>query len=606
MISWPSTDWPSLLPMVDAGLLPNLKAIIEGGTIAALATSAPLTREALMTSLVTGLRADRHGVLMWRALPFWDLLEQAGVKTAVVNWPATAPGARGPGIRVDDLFATPTGVDFDVWAMPLHSVAPPELAETLAQLRVHPADDLSGYLRLFAPHADPADPACQTGLRKLAQCLARAATVQAAATHIAEHCDWDVLCLDCELIHRIKLDFATAEPDGPFGDVMAQAHVLQDLMLGRLVALAGAGATVIVVSPNGLSFLPDGTVQVLSRGMLAVAGPEIEADIALPGARLIDVAPSLLARYGLGVEADGRVLAALAPSGRRLRPVEVMLPQPVPAWDPAAQLLALGYQDRLSATQVKAMQNAQQITLLNLGIALMDSGRLTEAAEVLERARAMQPTDMHVLRRLASCRAMMADYAACRTLGQTMLAIDPTQPWGHLLMGTWAVLGEPQGEDAQRYIVSARELGADSPYALIRLGGLELARRNLAAAMDDFATALALDPHSAEAAYGLAVARQQNGDPVGAEAAWRTAIRLEHHQPLAHLQLGLLLRELGRLPEAIRAFETALAQGSDAIITQNALDRARAMLGHHLSRTALSSTALSHTALAATTPDEPA
>ena len=92
MISWPSTDWPSLLPMVDAGLLPNLKAIIEGGTIAALATSAPLTREALMTSLVTGLRADRHGVLspvqiradlggvqatgrrMWRALPFWDLL----------------------------------------------------------------------------------------------------------------------------------------------------------------------------------------------------------------------------------------------------------------------------------------------------------------------------------------------------------------------------------------------------------------------------------------------------------------------------------------------------------------------------------------------------
>jgi tetratricopeptide (TPR) repeat protein len=185
---------------------------------------------------------------------------------------------------------------------------------------------------------------------------------------------------------------------------------------------------------------------------------------------------------------------------------------------------------------------------------------------------------------------MMGDYQACRALGQTLLAIDPMQPWGYLLLGTWAVLGDSSAESgdvAGHYIASARELAAQSPYALIRLGGLELARQNLDAAMADFAAALALEPHSGEAAYGLGLTLYHRGQQTAAEHALRLAIRLEHHQPLAHLQLGLLLCDLRRWPEAIPTLETALAQGSEAMITIQALDRARSVLGQLLSSSAL-------------------
>jgi Flp pilus assembly protein TadD len=500
------------------------------------------------------------------------------LNTACINWPATSPADSHPGIRVDDQFATPSGADFNTWAIPPHSVSPPDLAAELAELRVHAADDLAAELRLFAPNADAADPANGDSLRALATMLARAMTVQAVASHIGQTAQWDVLCVNVEFVHAIKLHFLRAAADGVFGQVVTQAHVLQDMMLGHLMALAGEDATIVVVSANGLSFLPDGAVQVHSRGILAMSGPGITPDATLAGARLVDVAPTVLARYGIAIASDGK---ALVPPGQILRPVAMEKPE-LDDWDPALDLLADGYHDTLSPAQIAAMQDAEHIGLLNLGIALLARNDLASAAHVLELARASRPMDMHVLRRLASCHALMGDYPACRDLGQAMMQLDSLEPWGHLLLATWyALAGDPH--DAEPYLVRARQLAASKPDALVRIGGLELARNNLLAAVGDFEAALALNPYSAEAAYGIGFARHALGDVGAAEAALRLAIRLEHHQPLAHGQLGLLLNAVGRWAEAVPTLETALAQGCDTPELRVALDRARAALGDILS-----------------------
>ncbi len=193
--------------------MPHLQRLIERGTIATLASAEPLTREILLTSIATGLLGDRHGVLgptqiradgggveaagrrSWQAPAFWELLAADGVRTACVNWAATAPADGWPGIHVDDSFATPSGRGFDTWAVPPHSVSPAAMAAELSALRVHPADELGREIAAFVPGAHAVDQSSDRRLAALGGMLARAATVHAVATHIAATAEWEVLCI---------------------------------------------------------------------------------------------------------------------------------------------------------------------------------------------------------------------------------------------------------------------------------------------------------------------------------------------------------------------------------------------------------------------------
>ncbi len=592
-MAWPSADWGLLHPLVDAGRLPTLQALIERGTLTTLVSAAPLTREALLTTLATGMRADRHGVLAplqvradgggvegvgrrsWRAPAFWDVLQADGIPSACVNWPATAPADGASGVCVDDSFAAATGIDFSCWAMPPRSVSPQALAAELIGLRVHPADDLRDYVRLFVRDLEGAG---KPALAQLRTMLARCVTAQAAALHVAETRPWRALCVCYDFVHTARAAFGHAAAGDALGDVVAQAAVLLDMMLGRLVALAGDGATVAVVSPNGLSVLPGGELRPFPRGMMVVAGPGIAADAVLAGARLEDVAPTLAARFGIALRGDGRVQDALAPAGGDFRTVG-MAPAEQDTWDPAAALLAEGYRDALSPAQMTAIDDAECLRTFHLGIALMARDDLAQAAQVLEAVRARRPTDTLVLRRLARCRARMGEYAACRALGEALVAADPYAPWGHLVLATWAALGE-EGADPEPYLVSARELGAGMSRVLIRLGGLELVLGRGANAAADFEAACGLDAHAAEAAYGAGVARMRMGDVPAAERWLRRAIALEHHQPLAHAQLGSVLRAQGRFREAVLALETAAAQSGGSSDIAALLEQARLAQGH--------------------------
>ena len=580
LVYWRSADWPRLHREIDAGRMPNLAALILRGTITGLASQPPMTRECLAMALATGCWADRHGVLApvqaradgggvegagrqsLRVPALWDLLASNGVRTACVNWPASNPADRAAGLCVDDQFATASGDDYDHWAMPPHSVSGPALAATLAGLRVHPADDLDSHLAAFAPAALAAarrgDAAAAKRLAVLRAVLARAVTVHAAATHLAEHAAWDACFVCYDLLHDTLLAFAGA--DSRFADVTPQAFALLDMMLGRLVALAGDGATVMLASPNGVIVRPDGSARPLPRGMLAAAGPGIAPDAILPGALVVDVAPTVLARFGLSAPTDGRVLDALAPADGVMRAAATPPAPAADAWDPAEALLAEGYRDVLAPSQAAALREAEHLRLLHLGIALMSRGALADAATVLESVRDQHPADEVALRRLARCRARMGEYAACKPLGEALLAIDPGRPWGHLVMATWAALGAGDPGLAEPHLARARLLGAAEPSVLTRLGGLELLRGQARQAKADFDAAVALDEYAAEAAYGAGLARFRLDEREAAESWLRRAIALEHQQPLAHAHLGALLGARGRHADAVAALATARAQ----------------------------------------------
>ncbi len=617
LVYWASVDWHSLHSQIDAGRMPNLAALIERGTITSLASRPPMTRECLATALATGCWADRHGVLApaqvradgggveaadrrsLRVPAVWDILAAGGVRTACVNWPASGPADRAAGLCVDDHFATASGSDFDHWATPPHSVSDPAMVAALAGLRVHPADDLDAHVAAFAPEALAAagqgNIAAARRLPALRAVLARAATVHAVATHLVGEAQWDAFFVHYEFMRDARLTFPDVS-DLLFGGVLQQAFVLLDMMLGRLMELAGDGVTVMLASANGLVVRPDGSVRPLPRGMLAAAGPGIAADAVLPGARLVDLAPTVLARFGLAApqdrpvdgqmdgRMDGLVLDALAPAAEPLRTVAPAAAPAGDAWDPTAALLAEGYRDVLGQAQLDTIRAAERLRLLHLGIALMSRGALPEAAQVLEHLRGQYGADEQVLRRLVRCRARMGDYEACLPLGLSLLALGPDRPWGHLALATWAALGSNDPDQAAAHLARARLLGATEQSVLTRLGGLELLRGQPSQAKADFDAAVALNDYPAEAACGAGLARLQLGDREGAEHWLRRAVALEHHQPLAHAHLGTLLSARGRHGEAVAALATAQAQSDADPEIASMLSRARQALADHMIR----------------------
>jgi len=599
-----SVDWPSLHPHLDAGRMPNLLNLIERGASATLASARPLTREVLWTSLATGLLGDRHGVLWqieirpdnggvqrtgrrsWRAPAFWELLEAEGIATACVNWPATSPADRWPGVHVDEAFAMPSGDSFENWALPEHCLSPTALRQALSELRVHPTDPLHEELAALVPRFQEAVRAKNEQLTILATMLASTATVHAAATHIAALPDWDVLCVVYDLLHIAKSAFRKEDGAGVFGGVVVQAHAFLDLMLGRLFELAGPDTAVTIVSPNGLSWTSRGEPRGHPRGILIATGPGIAADAMLPGAEAVDLAPTLLARYGLATATDGRVLTSLVPSAPIRPAVLPTAAPPDPATsDPAEELLAEGYTDPLKKEQVEAMRDAESLRLQHLGIARQSRGNHAAAAEAFEAALQLYPDSPRALRRLAQCRALLGDFSACLPVGEALLTLEPASPWGHLLLGTChAFMDHP--DLVEPYLASAHELGAGIPAVLAQLGGIAMLRGRLGDAVTLFGEALILEPDRPDALFGLGAALEQQGDAVGAEQALRRAVQAQYHLPLAHQRLGMLLASQSRWQEAVTALEIARAQQPDLPNIEAQLHRARSLLTQRMVRQA--------------------
>src|SRR5258706_203841 len=90
------------------------------------------------------------------------------------------------------------------------AVAPEALRGAMRELRVHPSDIGVGDLVGLVPQATEIDQRRDRRLARLAASLARTASVHSAATHIAEHAAWDMLCVRYNLLADAAPDIALA------------------------------------------------------------------------------------------------------------------------------------------------------------------------------------------------------------------------------------------------------------------------------------------------------------------------------------------------------------------------------------------------------------
>lgn len=629
LIGWDAADWKMLRPLIDAGRMPNMRRFVDEGISGNVATLAPVLSPILWTSIATGKYADKHGILGFvepdgttgKVRPvtstsrtchaLWNIISDCGKRAGAINWYASHPAEPINGFVVSDRFCVPTGPldpskpDLG-WSPPPRSVHPAELLDALGRVRVHPQmiqraqvagfiDGLEGIESLAAD-----DPAREPALKKISELrvlLAHCATVHSAATALMQDEPWDFLGIYYDAIDRMAHAFMEYHPPrmahvseedfARYSRVMTECYAFHDLMLGRLMKLAGDDTVVMIVSDHGFHcdhLRPAGSASVEKQpvawhrpyGVLALWGPGIKKGEKLYGATLLDVAPTVLTLLGIPTadDMDGSPLLQIfeeAPDVRRVPTHEPATPRaaaegeddPWVAQQVLKQLQALGYVGEDNAD--KALVDR----LRNLTTVFMSTGRLDRALDALAELEAHTPDDLglRVLKGEALLRQGRLDEAEAVLV---TISAEDDAPRADLYRG---MIASARG-DVETALECYRRVEASEPTRAgihTRLGQIYLRRGLWDDAERAFDRALELDSDDAEAHDGRGLIYRHKKDSESAVLSHMWSIALLHQRPSTHVHLGLALADVGRVRWAAEAFHVALGMDPDLPLAHRCL-----------------------------------
>ena len=464
LVGWDAADWQIIHPLVDAGLMPTLEGIINVGTIGNLASLSPMLSPILWTSIATGKRCYTHGVTGFaeplpdqsgirpvgtrsrRCKALWNIISQSGRPSVVCGWQASHPAEPIRGAMVSNLFCVPpANATPNEWPIPAASVEPGALAEKLADLRVHPSEIEAPPLQQLIPRAgelDQTDPLVRHRLGFLARRLAEVISVHAVATELLENEPWDFGAIYYECIDQVGHEFMSFHPPRLpeiserdfelYREVMTGIYRFHDLMLGRLLELAGPDTHVLIVSDHGFESgnrRPRGPIEPAKwhrpQGIFVVKGPGIRADARIEGATLLDIAPTVLTLLGLpvGEDMEGKVILSAfdespqierIPSWENVEGEDGRLPTEIEDANPAAaqaalrQLVELGYIAAPTEDVRRTIDVVSAEADFNVAASLCEAGRVSEGKEILAKLIARKPDEPQARYWLAFAQACLA------------------------------------------------------------------------------------------------------------------------------------------------------------------------------------------------------
>jgi len=484
VIGWDAADWKVIMPLIDAGKMPNLARLIEQGICGNIATLQPVLSPMLWTSIATGKRAFKHGILGFsepdpltggirpvtslsrKTKAIWNILNQSGLSTNVVGWwPSNPVEELSKGVMVSNDYQRAVGRDPKKWPVKAGTIHPARLQKTLAELRFHPTELTEADLCAFLPGLEgmnredldkaEKDPRMQMLLKIIADCT----SIHSAATWLMQNERWNFMAVYYDAIdhfghafmryHPPKQDYVDDWDFRVFKYCLEGGYLYHDMMLGTLLRLAGVETTVILMSdhgfhpdhlrPSGIPREPAGpAIEHRQFGIFVAGGPGIKKDERIYGANLLDICPTLLHLFGLpiGEDMDGKVLLDI----HEHKPADI---QRIPSWDevegdhgmhppdkqisPAdskaalQQLVALGYIAEPNADKARALEETVRELDYQLAQAYMDGGIHNQAVDILERLYNTWPMEHRFGFKLAACYQSLGRTANLRRLVTTLI-----------------------------------------------------------------------------------------------------------------------------------------------------------------------------------------
>jgi len=596
--------------------MPHLARFVDEGVSGNIATLQPVLSPMLWTSIATGKTAEEHGITSFveptpegdgirpvastsrKCKALWNILNQNGMRSNVVNWFASHPAEPIEGSIVTNYYAELNQHQQVPAKLPEHCVHPAELTATITPFRVDPHEMGPAEILPFIPELGKIDLAKDHRPHMLRQLLAKTASIHNAATYLLQAGDWDLTAVYYGAIDQFGHEFmpyhppqmadVTAAEFALYKDVMTGVYRYHDMMLHALLQLAGEDTTVIIVSDHGYRSGSDRLPQAVaaklpeachrSYGIACIRGPGIKRGEKLYGASLLDVTPTVLTLLGLAPGADmpgrvwletlernidvDRVISWDLMPGADGRHQEELRVDPEASLAAVQQLVELGYVDAPGDDQQKRIDLAVKDRNHNLVRALMHGGKHDRAAEILEDLLAQNPETFGYLVKLAECRLSLGQLDAVEDLIGRMDSLPgeqarEQQAHAFLLRGILA-LTKDDTDTAVSQLEQALVNNPDSVPTLNRIGAIYLRCKDWQRAAQAFEKILQKDPENPFALDGMAQLNIGLDEGETAVDYALDAVGHMHHFPRGHFHLGIALYKMGNQAAAIQAFETCL------------------------------------------------
>lgn len=615
LIGWDGADWEHINPLLEQGLLPNLKAFMQAGTIGNLGTLGPVLSPMLWNSVATGKHAYKHGIYGFTepdhhnggARPFssysrktkaiWNILSQQGMKSNVINWWASHPAEPINGCVVSNLFAgVKPGKDGPV--VPKDVVHPDELKKELGRFKVF-ANELTGeQIFPFIPNADKINQEEDSRLETFAKVFTETLTTHAVGTAVMENEPWDMMAIyyTCHdhfshafmNFHPPQLPWVSDEDFEIYKDVLAGSYRFSDMMLGRLLQLCNDDTTVIICSDHGFE---SGNLRTIGNprepagpaadhrqyGIFLAKGPNIREGEQVYGASLIDLAPTMLAALDMpiGDDMDGRPLLEIFKEKPEITTIE--------SWDTLEgefsdgmhgeekpldaesaeellnQFVALGYIDDPGADKEKQFDNAEVECDYNLAQNYMFVSKPEMAIPLFEKLVAHSPWEDRFIQQLAQAYQRAGRFRAALNVIENAYNIEKTKIIAiRLLYAELKIALGANIDDVTPLLEQIEEMPHKSNQLRNRLAAMYSSARRWEDAARVYSRSVEFDPDDARAHQGLSRVYCRLGDNQKTIDHALTAIGLIYRLPHTHLNLGIALARSGHPLEAETAFLNAL------------------------------------------------
>jgi predicted AlkP superfamily phosphohydrolase/phosphomutase/tetratricopeptide (TPR) repeat protein len=476
LIGWDGADWKTINTLLDAGKMPALERFVNSGVMGNLATLHPSLSPMLWTSIATGMRPFKHGIHGFTepdpsnggirpvtstsrtVKAVWNILNQSGYQSNVIGWWPSHPAEPINGVMVSNHYHRARGPLGKPWPMAPGTVHPAELSESIAGLRIHPAELTAHQILPFIPGGAEIDQEKDRRLDMVTRTLAECSTVHACATAVMQLEPWDFMAVYYDSIDHFSHGFMKYHPPRQkhiseedfelYKGVVEGGYRFHDMMLGVLLKLAGEETTVILVSDHGfltenlrparIPHEPAGPAAEHSPyGIFAMKGPGIKGDELVFGSSLLDITPTVLTLFGLpvGEDMDGKPLVECfeAPPAIEtipswegvqgdagLHPPDLRM-DAADAREAINQLVALGYIEDPGEDKEKAVEKTVHEARYNLAQAYMDANRHGDALPLLEALWEAEPEELRFANRLANCYQALGRLPECRSTVEALI-----------------------------------------------------------------------------------------------------------------------------------------------------------------------------------------